>query len=121
MTDDAELSAVEPPGYCPILRGGGGFGAPPACHGLCLRLHRTVPAVEGGAATVRPAVGSRNQARRLSVDGAPGWLARPLLHAQRLRLGGPLPGIVDAANRIQATSFLIDGEVVIARDERMAL
>ena len=27
-----------------------------------LRLHRTVPAVEGGAAAVRPALGSRNQA-----------------------------------------------------------
>jgi len=30
-----------------------------------------VPAVEGGAATVRPIVGPRNQARRLFVDGAP--------------------------------------------------
>jgi hypothetical protein len=39
-----------------------------------------VPAVEGGPTTIRPIVGSRNQARRLSVDGAPGWLARPLLH-----------------------------------------
>ena len=31
-------------------------------HGLSLRLRRAVPAVEGGPATVRPAVGSRNQA-----------------------------------------------------------
>jgi hypothetical protein len=33
-------------------------------HGLAasLRLHRTVPAVEGGATAVRPIVGSRNQA-----------------------------------------------------------
>jgi ATP-dependent DNA ligase len=34
---------------------------------------------------------------------------------------GPLPGIVDAASRIKATSFLIDGEVVITSDERLAL
>ena len=40
-----------------------------------------------------------------------------LLHAQRLRLGGPLPGIVDAASRIKATSFLIDGEAVIIGDD----
>ena len=31
------------------------------------------------------------------------------------------PAIVDAASRIQATSFLIDGEVVITSDERLAL
>src|ERR1700676_437149 len=48
-----------------------------------LRLHRTLPAVEGGPATVRPALGSRNQARGLSADGAPGWLAGALLHPQR--------------------------------------
>ena len=43
-------------------------------------------AVEGGPATIRPAVGSRNQARRLSADGPPGRLAGPLLHAQLLIL-----------------------------------
>ena len=60
-------------------------GALSSGHGLApfLRLYRTVPAVEGGPASIRPAVGSRNQVRRLSVDGAPGWLARPLLHTQR--------------------------------------
>ena len=57
-----------------------------------LQLHRALPALEGGAAAVRAALGSRNQVRRLSADGAPGWLAGPLLHARRLRLGGPLPG-----------------------------
>ena len=31
-------------------------------HGLALRLHRTVPAVEGGPTAFRPAVGSRDQA-----------------------------------------------------------
>ena len=35
-----------------------------------LRLHRTVPAVEGGTTTVRPAVGSRNQPR-LPCRGLP--------------------------------------------------
>ena len=30
---------------------------------------------------------------------------------------GPIPAVVDAAIRIKATSFLIDGEVVIARDD----
>jgi hypothetical protein len=47
---------------------------------------------KGGPATVRPAVGSRTQARWLPTDGAPGWCAQ-LLHAQRLRLGGPLPAM----------------------------
>jgi len=42
-----------------------------------------VPAVEGGAATVRPALGPRDQAWQLPADGAPAWLARSLLHAQR--------------------------------------
>ena len=46
-----------------------------------LRLHRTVPAVEGGPTADSFAVGSRNQARWLSAAAAPGWLAGPLLHA----------------------------------------
>ena len=37
-----------------------------------LRLHPTMLAVEGGPATDRPAVGSRNQARWLRAHGAPG-------------------------------------------------
>jgi hypothetical protein len=52
-------------------------------HAAVLRLHRTVPAIEGGPAAHRPALGSRKQARRLPADGAPGWPARPLLHTQR--------------------------------------
>jgi len=36
-----------------------------------LRLHRAMPAVEGGPATVRPGMGPRDQAGRLPADGAP--------------------------------------------------
>ena len=42
-------------------------------HGLALRLHQTLPAVEGIPTAFRLTLGSRNQARRLSVVGAPGW------------------------------------------------
>jgi hypothetical protein len=49
-----------------------------------LRLHHTVSTVEGGQAADRPAVGPRNQARRLPADGAPRWRPRPVLHAGRL-------------------------------------
>ena len=67
-----------------------------------LRLHRTVPAVEGGSAAVRPALGSRNQARRLSADGAPGRLAGPLLHTGGYDWADRFPPIVDAALRLKA-------------------
>ena len=36
-----------------------------------IRVYRTVPTVEGGAATLRSYVGSRNQTRRLPTDGRP--------------------------------------------------
>src|SRR5262245_1677915 len=57
-----------------------GHGPPTALssgHGpaASLRLHRTVPVVEGVATTVRPGLAPRNQARRLSAHGAPGWFA----------------------------------------------
>ena len=52
-------------------------------HAASFRLHRTVPAVEGGPATIRAIVGSRNYSRRLPADGAPGWRAGPLFHAKR--------------------------------------
>ena len=54
-----------------------------ALHGLALRLHQTLPAVEGIPPADRLAMGSRNEARRVSADGAPGRLAHPLLDAQR--------------------------------------
>jgi hypothetical protein len=69
-----------------------------------LRLHRTVPAVKGGAVTVRSAVGSRGQARRLPADGAPGWLARSLLHTQRHDWADRFPAIVDHLVQRKATS-----------------
>ena len=59
------------------------------------------------------------KSRRLTDDGAPGWLARALLNTHLPGLGGPLPGYVEAAARFKAQSFLIDGEVVIARDDGM--
>src|SRR4029077_6445250 len=82
-------------------------GSPP--HGpaaaASLRLHRTLPAVEGGAATFRPALGSRNQARWPSVEGAAGRLTRPLLCAQRSRPGGALCGCYQG---LSATLFKCD-------------
>jgi hypothetical protein len=57
-------NAVEPPGQCSSAHD----------RAASLRLHRTVPAVEGGAATVRPAVGPRNQSMTATGDGAPGWI-----------------------------------------------
>jgi hypothetical protein len=56
-----------------------------------------VPAVEGGAATDRQAVGPRDQARRLPADGAPGWLARPLLHS--LENSALYPSIINALGK----------------------
>ena len=43
--------------------------------------------------------------------------AGPLLHRNGHDWADRFPAIVDAARRIKATSFLIDGEVVIARDD----
>ena len=50
--------------------------------------------------------------------GRPG--ARPLLHPQRHDWADRFPSIVLAAARLEAQSFLIDGEVVIARDDGMS-
>ena len=74
-----------------------------------------MPAVEGGASAVRPALGSRNQARRISADGAPGLFRCFTKNGHDW--ADRFPAIVDAALRIKASSFLIDGEVVIARDD----
>jgi ATP-dependent DNA ligase len=50
-------------------------------------------------------------------DGAPGWPAGPLFRRNGHDWADRFPAIVDAAHRIKASSFLIDGEVVIARDD----
>ena len=84
-----------------------------SAHGLAsLRLHRTVPAIEGGPTTVWPALDFRLMVRRtgprvrcLTRNGHD-WADR-------------FPAIVDAALRIKASSFLIDNEVVIISDDGM--
>ena len=40
-----------------------------------------------------------------------------MLYPWRLRLGRRFPAIVQAASRIKAQSFLIDGEVLVCRDD----
>jgi hypothetical protein len=70
-----------------------------------------VSAFEGIPTAFRLALGSRDQARRLPAAGAPGWLAHGNDWADRF------PSIVEAAARLEAHSFLIDGEAVIARDD----
>jgi ATP-dependent DNA ligase len=78
-----------------------------------------VPAVEGGAATVRLALAPRVQARRPPPDGQPGWRVRCFTRNGH-HWADRFPAIVDAALRIKASSFLIDGEAVIARDDGMS-
>jgi len=80
-----------------------------------LRLHRTVPADEGGLATVRQEI--KHDGYRLMVrrDGSRVRCFTRNGHDWTDRF----PAIVDAALRIRATSFLIDGEAVITRDDGM--
>jgi bifunctional non-homologous end joining protein LigD len=85
-----------------------------------LRLHHTLPAVEGIPTAFRFTLGPRDQTRRLPPDGAPGRPARSLLYPERQQLGRPLLSIVEAAARLEAHSFLIDGEVVIAGEDGMS-
>ena len=86
-------------------------------HGLAasLRLHPTVPAVEGGATAFRPWV------HEIKHDGYRLMVRRDGLRVRCFTRNGVdwadrFPAIVDAADRIQASWFLIVGEAVIARD-----
>ena len=86
---------------------------------LSLQLHQTVPAVE----VARPAVGPlwvheiKHSGYRMMVrrDGS---RARGFTLNSHDWADGFL-AIVEAAARFKAQSFLIDGEVVIARDDGM--
>jgi hypothetical protein len=75
-----------------------------------------MPAVEGGPATIRPA-----RVHEIKHDCYRLMVRRDGSRVRCFTRGGydwadRFPAIVDAALRIKATSFLIDGEVVIARD-----
>jgi ATP-dependent DNA ligase len=61
-------------------------------------------------------VGARDQARRLPADGPRVRCFTRNGHEWADRF----PAIVDAAARIKAQSFLIDGDAVIARDDRVS-
>ena len=107
MLGDAELSAVEPPGYCPILRPWifpSGFIEP--------FLPSKVARPPSGPLWIHEI---KHDGYRLMVrrDGSRVRCFTRNGHdwADRFR------AIVDAASRIKASSFLIDGEVVIARDD----
>ena len=84
-----------------------------------LRLYRPQPAVEGGAAAVRPALGSRDQAMT-----ATGLMLRR--DGDRIRAftknghdwADRFLAIVEAAHLIKANSFLIDGEAVVIGERR---
>jgi bifunctional non-homologous end joining protein LigD len=82
-----------------------------------LRLHRTVPAVEGGAATVGPF-----GIHEIKHDGYRLMVRRDGARVRCFTRDGHdwadrFPSIVDAAHRIKAQSFLIDGEPVIINDD----
>ena len=84
-----------------------------------LRLHRTVPAVEGGAATVGPF-----GIHEIKHDGYRLMVRRDGARVRCFTRNGHdwadrFPAIVDAALRIKAQSFLIDGEAVIISDDGM--
>jgi hypothetical protein len=66
----------------------------------------------------RPDVGPRDQARRLSADGPAHGFGRPhgTQHESELHLR--FGWIVEAAGKLRATSFVIDGEgVVLGQDD----
>ena len=76
-----------------------------------------MPAVEGGAAAVRPVVGSeiKHDGYRLMVhrDGS----CIRCFTRNGHDWGDRFPGIVLAARRLKAKSFVIDGEVVVLRED----
>ena len=85
--------------------------------GSPLRLHRTMPAVEGGATPSGPL-----WVHEIKHDGYRLMVRRDGSRVRCFTRNGHdwasrFPAIVAAAQRIKATSFLIDGEVVIASDD----
>jgi hypothetical protein len=81
---------VEQPGHCPILRPWSSRGG--------------VPPASSNRASRRGWIGHRSGPLWVFTQNGHDWTDR-------------FPAIVDAASRIQASSFLIDGEVVIVRDD----
>jgi ATP-dependent DNA ligase len=65
-------------------------------------------------------VGARDQARRLSPDGPAHAGRHPHQDPARLRLDRPLSLIIEAASKLPATSFVIDGEGVILQPDGMS-
>lgn len=82
-----------------------------------LRLHRTVPADEG----LRPPSGPL-WVHEIKHDGYRLMVRRDGTRVRCFTRGGHdwasrFPAIVESAARVQAPSFLIDGDAVIARDD----
>src|SRR5215217_6845538 len=73
-----------------------------------------MPPMRGHSATFRPRVGARDKARRLQVYGR-----REGSRVRSFTRGGydRFPAIVEAASRLKAQSFLIDGEAVVCRHD----
>jgi ATP-dependent DNA ligase len=76
-----------------------------------------MPAIEGGPAAFRPALGPRNQARGLPADGAAGGARVRCFTRNGHDWADRFPAIVEAALNIKAQPFLIDGEAVVQRDD----
>jgi hypothetical protein len=82
----------------------------PSSPGRWRRIFRALPSLSRPQRSERPWLDSRDQARRQSHDGLPGRRGCAAVHTPRLRLD--LPAVREAAEAVQAKSFLIDGEAV---------
>jgi hypothetical protein len=56
---------------------------------------------------------ARDQARWLSHHGEARPQRRAALHAQRIRLAGRFPQIVEAVSKLKVRSCFIDGEAIV--------
>jgi hypothetical protein len=80
-------------------------------------LHRALPALSRRQTPVRVQLDSRDQARRLSPDGAPRSGRNPLAERRGNDWADKFPLVVETVNHLKIRSCLIDGEVVCC-DER---
>ena len=79
---------------------------------MIVRRPRTVPTVKGGPATARPV-----WVHEIKHDGYRLMVLRDGARVPCHDLADRFSAIVDAALQLKATSFLMDGEAVIARDD----
>ena len=79
-----------------------------------------MPADQGEGRTERLGLAARDQARRLSPNGAPDIAGRAHQGPARLRWTDRFALITEAAERLCATTFVLDGEGVILRQDSVA-